>query len=180
MLDALRMLPPTVDLVLVAGGVDTVTYGRTARGRVKRALGLPFDSLGALRHDAARLDLSHRIHVTGFRRDVARVLAAADVLAFPSLAPEGFGRPIIEAMATARPVVATNIGPSAELLGPDAGRLVPPDASSMAEAIAELLWDPGERMRMGSAGRQRVEAYFGLDCQVSQMSALYREVVGIA
>ena len=70
----------------------------------------------------ANSGLTERLHVTGFQRDVARVLSIADVLVFPSLQPEGFGRPIIEAMALARPVVATDVGPSAELLGNEPGR----------------------------------------------------------
>jgi glycosyltransferase involved in cell wall biosynthesis len=174
LLDALGRLPDTVQLVLVTGGV-TAAYARSARGRVKRALGLPLDNLDALTRDAARLGLRRRLSVTGFRRDVARVLAAADVLAFPSLAAEGFGRPIIEAMAMACPVVATDVGPSAELLGPEAGRLVPADADSLAAALDEVLRSPELRARMGEAGRRRVERCFSLDRQVAEMSAVYRE-----
>jgi glycosyltransferase involved in cell wall biosynthesis len=174
LLDALGRLPDTVQLVLVTGGVNAA-YARSARGRVKRALGLPLDNLDALTRDAARLGLRRRLSVTGFRRDVARVLAAADVLAFPSLAAEGFGRPIIEAMAMACPVVATDVGPSAELLGPEAGRLVPADADSLAAALDEVLRSPELRARMGEAGRRRVERCFSLDRQVAEMSAVYRE-----
>src|SRR5712692_4780478 len=180
LLDALA-LPDTAsaDLVLVTGGVAPA-YAQTARGRIKRRLGLPLDNLDALLRDAHQCGLSDRIHVTGFRRDVARVLSAADVLVFPSLAPEGFGRPIIEAMALGRPVVATNVGPSAELLGADAGRLVAPDPASLAHALGELLRAPEERARMGQAGRRRVEACFTLDRQVAEMSAIYREAASSA
>jgi glycosyltransferase involved in cell wall biosynthesis len=177
LLDALAH-PDTAsaDLVLVTGGVAE-EYAHTARGRIKRILGLPLDNLDALQRDAHRRGLTDRIHVTGFRRDVARVLSAADVLVFPSLAPEGFGRPIIEAMALARPVVATDVGPSAELIGPDAGRLVSPDPESLAHALGELLRSPDERARMGQAGRRRVEAWFTLERQIAEMSAIYREAV---
>jgi glycosyltransferase involved in cell wall biosynthesis len=163
------------DLILLAGGVPP-EYALTLRGRVKQSLNMPLDNLDALLRDAARLRLRERIHVTGFRRDVASVLSAADVLVFPSLAPEGFGRPIIEAMALARPVVATDVGPSAELLGPEAGRLVPADPDSLATTLADLLRSPDERARMGRAGRRRVEACFTLDRQVNAMSAIYRKV----
>jgi glycosyltransferase involved in cell wall biosynthesis len=177
LLDAFaRLETASADLVLVTGGVPP-TYANTFRGRIKRRLGLPLDNLDALLRDAHHRGLAERIHVTGFRRDVARVLSAADVLVFPSLAPEGFGRPIIEAMALARPVVATNVGPSAEVLGVDAGRLVPPDAASLAKALGDLLRSPEERARMGQAGRRRVEACFTLDRQVAQMSAIYREAL---
>ena len=164
------------DLMLVTGGVNA-DYARSSRGRLKRVLGRPLDNLDALLRDAAQRGLAARLHVTGFQRDVARVLSAADVVAFPSLEPEGFGRPIIEAMALALPVVATDIGPSAELLGADAGRLVPPDAASLAGALAELLEAPGERARLGRAGRQRVAAHFALETQVAQMSAIYRQAI---
>jgi glycosyltransferase involved in cell wall biosynthesis len=174
MLDALERL--TADqprLVLVTGGHDA-SYARTKRGRIKRTLGWPLDNLDELRREARRRGLDQRIRVTGFRRDIARVLSAADVLVFPSLEPEGFGRPIIEAMAMARPVVATDVGPSRELLGDDAGRLVPPQADAVAEAIDGLLRSPEECARLGQAGRARVEACFGLERQVAAMTAIYR------
>ena len=178
LLDAMRQLPARTHLVLVTGGVPE-TYAASVRGRVKRALRMPLDSLDALNRDAARVGLADRIHVTGFRRDVARVLAGADILVFPSLAAEGFGRPIIEAMALARPVVATDIGPSAELLGPDAGLLVPPRSDALARALGTLIDDPGLRARLGAAGRARVAALFDLDQQVASMSTIYHEAVEV-
>ncbi|MCA1645520.1 MAG: glycosyltransferase family 4 protein [Chloroflexi bacterium] len=180
LLEAFARLDNTVaDLVLVTGGVSP-GYVNTVRGRAKRALGIPLDNLDALLRDAHQRGLTNRIHVTGFRRDVARVLSAADVLVFPSLAPEGFGRPIIEAMALARPVVATDVGPSAELLGPEAGRLVPADAASLAQVVGDLLRSPETRARMGGAGRRRVEARFTLDRQVAEMTAIYRRAAGLS
>ena len=177
LLDALgRPEVANADLVLVTGGVGP-DYAHSARGRIKRVLNMPLDNLDAFQRGSQRRGLSDRIHVTGFRRDVARLLSAADILVFPSLAPEGFGRPIIEAMALGRPVVATNVGPSAELLGADAGRLVSPDPASLARALGDLLRAPDERARMGRAGRRRVEACFTLDRQVAEMSAIYREAV---
>jgi glycosyltransferase involved in cell wall biosynthesis len=173
-LDALARLAPDVELVLVTGGAAT-EYARSRRGRLKRVLGIPLDNLDALQRDARRLGISKRIHVTGYRRDVARIVAAADIVVFPSLEPEGFGRPIIEAMALARPVVATDVGPSRELLGVGAGRLVPPDADALASALSELLSSAETRRVMGRAGRARVEECFTLDRQVAQMVAIYRQ-----
>jgi glycosyltransferase involved in cell wall biosynthesis len=177
LLDALaRLAPASADLVLVTGGVPAAYLG-TLRGRLKRSLGLPLDNLDALLRDAHDRGLGDRIRVTGFRRDVARVLSAADVLVFPSLAPEGFGRPIIEAMASGVPVVATDIGPSAELLGTHAGVLVAPDVASLASALGAVLRSPEDRARMGRAGRRRAEACFSLSRQVAEMSRIYREAV---
>jgi glycosyltransferase involved in cell wall biosynthesis len=110
LLDAFeRLEDPRPHLVLVAGGAGRL-YARGLRGRIKTVFGVPLDNLDAWLREARRRRLAERIVVTGFRRDVARVLVAADVLAFPSLAAEGFGRPIIEAMAMQRPVVATDVG----------------------------------------------------------------------
>jgi glycosyltransferase involved in cell wall biosynthesis len=111
---------------------------------------------------------------------MARQLTAADVLVFPSLEPEGFGRPIIEAMASGLPVVATDVGPSAEILGPEAGLLVRPEATCLAAALGGLLDSPDQRARMGRAGRKRVEATFSLERQVAEMSAIYHEALRIA
>jgi glycosyltransferase involved in cell wall biosynthesis len=163
-------------LVLVTGGVDRA-YGASLKGRIKRTAGLPLDNLDAFLREAHRRGLGKRVHVTGFVRDVARVVAAADVLVFPSLEPEGFGRPIIEAMALARPVVATDVGPSRELLGDEAGALVAPDPLALADVLADLLSRPELRARMGQAGRARAEQCFGLERQVAEMSGVYRRAL---
>jgi glycosyltransferase involved in cell wall biosynthesis len=135
------------------------------------------DNLDALLREARRRGLIERIRVTGFRRDIARLIAATDLLVFPSLEPEGFGRPIIEAMALGRPVVATDVGPSRDLLGPEAGVLVAPDPAQLARAVQDLLRSPEKRQRMGRAGRRRVEACFTLERQVGAMSRVYREAL---
>jgi glycosyltransferase involved in cell wall biosynthesis len=177
MLDVLERLP-RAKLMLVAGGA-TSSYAATPRGRLKRLLRMPLDNLDAWQRDALARGLGERIQVTGSLEphQVARVLAASDVLVFPSLEPEGFGRPIIEAMAMARPVVATDLGPSREILGPEAGRLVPPDATALARALQDLLESRAERARLGRNGRQRAEACFGLDRQVRQMAAIYADAL---
>lgn len=173
-LEALTRLAADAELVLVTGGTGA-DYAHSPRGRIKRILGMPLDNLDALLRDARRVGLAKRVHVSGYRRDVARVIAAADVVVFPSLEPEGFGRPIIEAMALARPVVATDVGPSRELLGVGTGRLVPPEAHALASALGELLGAAEIRRAMGRAGRARVEACFTLQRQVAEMSAIYRQ-----
>jgi glycosyltransferase involved in cell wall biosynthesis len=81
-------------------------------------------------------------------------------------------------MAMARPVVATDIGPSAEILGPDAGVLVAPEAAAMAAAIESLLQRPEQRAALGRAGRQRATACFGLERQLAAMTTVYREAIG--
>jgi glycosyltransferase involved in cell wall biosynthesis len=177
LLDALAQMEAPPRVALVTGGVDE-TYASSPRGRLKHLLGMPLDNLDALLRDARDTGMADRLVVTGWRTDIPHVLSAADVLVFPSLAPEGFGRPIIEAMAMARPVVATDIGPSRELLGSDAGLLVPVEPRALANAIDSLMRDADCRRQMGEAGRRRAEALFGIDKQVAAMSAIYREAAG--
>jgi glycosyltransferase involved in cell wall biosynthesis len=77
----------------------------------------------------------------------------------PSVWREPFGLVALEAMAAARPVVASDIGGLREIVVPgETGLLVAPgDAVGLSEAIARLLDDPGLRARMGGAARERVE-----------------------
>jgi glycosyltransferase involved in cell wall biosynthesis len=182
LLEALARLAsarPRLRLALVCQGVPE-SYAFSWRGRVKRALSLPYDNLDALMRNADARGLRSRVLVTGFRSDVARVLAAADVVTFPSLLPEGFGRPLIEAMAMQRPVVATHVGPSAEILGLGAGLLTQPDPVELARALDRLLSDADLRARFGTAGRARVEQHFSLAQQARVMAGLYRETAGSA
>ena len=79
----------------------------------------------------------------------------------------------------ARPVVATDVGPSAELLGDRAGLVVPPRVAPLAEALRSVLTSPEQAAALGKAGRQRVEARFSLDRQVAEMGAVYAEAASV-
>src|SRR6059036_62243 len=99
--------------------------------------------------------------MVGFRRDVAACLAAADIIALPSL-QEGLGVAALEAMAASRPVVASRVGGLAEaVVQEETGLLVPPaDPDALALALARLAREPGLRARLGAAGRARVLAHY--------------------
>lgn len=166
-----------IRFIVVAGGVGP-NYEKTWKGRVKGLLGLPSDNLERLRQVVGSLGLDEQFRFVGFTRDIPSVMAGLDVLAFPSREREGFGRPIIEAMAMRCPVIASDIGPSAEIMGPDSGILVPPsDPESLAEAILKLKSDVKSRVAMGEDGRKRVEEKFSLDRQVDAIQGIYRSVL---
>ena len=103
----------------------------------------------------------HRLRPLGYRADVARVLAAADVFALPSHF-EGLPMSVIEAMLTGLPVVATDTrGPREQVVDGETGLLVPPTAvEPLAQALGRLAADPALRARMGAAGRARALARF--------------------
>jgi glycosyltransferase involved in cell wall biosynthesis len=110
------------------------------------------------------------VRVLGARTDVDRLLARADLVVLPSLT-EGMSNAVAEAMAAGRPVVATDVGGTAELLT-GRGVLVPPgDAHALAAAIAGLLADPGRAAELGAAARRWAAAHLRADVMVDA----YRE-----
>jgi glycosyltransferase involved in cell wall biosynthesis len=106
-------------------------------------------------------------------------LRRADVFVFPSLWPEPFGMPVIEAMAARRPVVATRGGALPELVEDGAtGLLVPRgDAAGLAYALERLLSDAELRRDMGHRGRARAEERFGWDAIVADLRRIYVEAL---
>ena len=106
--------------------------------------------------DRAARDLGRRLVMLGYRHDVPRVLAAADVFCLPSHF-EGLPMSAIEAMLTGLPVVSTDIrGPREMVVPGETGLLVPPmQAPPLAAALSSLAADQVLRARMGEAGRAR-------------------------
>ncbi len=131
----------------------------------------------ALRREAAGLGIGDRLHLLGFRDDVPDLLAAFDIYALPSFS-EGQSLALIEAMAAARPIVATAVGGNPELLGAGepTGLLVPPgDPAALAAALGRLLADPGGAAQLGAAARERARAEFSLAVMLGRYRALYAE-----
>ncbi|WP_371060680.1 glycosyltransferase family 4 protein [Rhodosalinus sp. 5P4] len=105
---------------------------------------------------------------------VAATLQSADAFVLPSFA-EGLPVVLMEALASERPVIATQVAGVAELVEDGAnGFLVPPgDAESLAGRISALADDPALRTRMGAAGRAKVEAEFDAHREAARIAALF-------
>jgi starch synthase (maltosyl-transferring) len=129
---------------------------------------------------AARPALAERIHWLGRRDDVPTLLAAADVLVLASLW-EGMPNVVLEAMAARRPVVATAVEGSEDLVVPGrTGWLVAPgDPEALGQALLEAALDPQRRDRFGAAGRARVEAEFSLERMVLAYQRLWAGLLGL-
>lgn len=114
----------------------------------------------------------------GFRADIPNVMAALDVLAFPSHA-EAFGDVLIEAMAMRLPVVSTNCDGVLDIvIDGETGIQVPPrGARALANALMLLIQDNERRRLFGEAGRQRVEKLFDLRLRTEKMEGLYARVL---
>jgi glycosyltransferase involved in cell wall biosynthesis len=108
--------------------------------------------------------------VLGERHDLPRLTAALDVAVSSSAFGEGFPNVIAEAMCASVPVVSTDVGDSAWVMG-DLGRLVPPrDPLALANAIRATLDDPNRHIS-AQAGRERILSEFSLSSVVKQFEA---------
>jgi glycosyltransferase involved in cell wall biosynthesis len=127
-----------------------------------------------LERDAAARGLSGVVHFTGARDNIRDYLDAMDVFVLSSVT-EGLAMTLLEAMAAARPVVATRVGGNPEVVEDGVtGRLVAPsDPSALAGAIVSVLNQPDAARAMGDAGRVRAGRRFGLDAMVRQYQAVY-------
>jgi glycosyltransferase involved in cell wall biosynthesis len=122
--------------------------------------------------------LADRVHFTGTQSEIEHLVAAFDVFVLSS-SSEGLSNVIQEAMAAGRPVVATAVGGSDELVcHEETGLLVPPGSpAEMASAILRLAQSPELRERMGRRGQERAETEFGIDRMIREYEAVY---VGLA
>jgi glycosyltransferase involved in cell wall biosynthesis len=114
---------------------------------------------------------------TGERDDVPDWLASADVVVFPSRW-EGMSLAMLEAMATARSVVATDVDGAREALGDEAGAIVGvDDPEALARAIVARLSDPDRAAREGAAGRRRVEQRHDVRHATESIASIYGDLV---
>ena len=123
-------------------------------------------------------ELARRVVMPGYVDDIAQVMQAVDLFALPSYR-EGMPRSIIEAMASGKPVVATNIrGCREEVVHGVTGLLVPVrDSQALAEAMVQVLANPDSARRMGQEGRKRAEALFDEDQVLDRQVQVYQQLV---
>lgn len=134
-----------------------------------------------MRSLAAGLGLEHDAFFIGGCANVPDLLAVSDVCVLSSRA-EGFSNSIMEYMAAARPVVATDVGGAAEqIVEGETGFIVPPgDDERMAERIILLLKEPSLAKEMGERGLSRVREKFSCETQLERTEALYERLLARA
>jgi glycosyltransferase involved in cell wall biosynthesis len=137
--------------------------------------------LEELQELSLELGVDRRVHVLGPRRDVPALMHALDAFAMPSIW-EGFGLVLLEAMAAARPIVASRVATIPEVvLEGETGLLVPAgDEVALADALARLADEPALAQRLGEAGRERLRRHFSAEKMVGDTELLYRELLGLA
>ena len=159
------------------------THFLEAAARVKKELpGVRYVVVGEsyrslrqqLERRAAELGVQRDVVFTGYREDVPALLAAATVVVSASLR-EGLPLVLVEAMAAARPVVATTVDGIPELVDPGrTGLLVPPrDAEGLAAGMLKMLRAPEQAAAMGRAGRAVVRERFSAEQMVRRIQDVY-------
>ncbi len=132
---------------------------------------------GELESAIHRHKLTERVHLVGWQEDVPGILAASDLLVLPSLW-EGMPNVVLEAMALARPVLASDVEGVREVLGPDSEpQIAPPkDVQQWRTKLARLLADQALAEQLGARNRERVRQHFTLDAAVQAYAALFQSL----
>jgi glycosyltransferase involved in cell wall biosynthesis len=181
---------------------DRPLFVCAARLEEQKGHAVLIDALAALREDGAefvaalagagslRESLEHRVRETGLDGhvrflgaldDVGPLLAAADVVVVPSLW-EGLPLTLLEAMARARPVIASAVGGIPEVVEDGvSGVLIPPGRpDALAIALGQVRRHPHDAESLGAAAAARIRADFTWSRVVERFEAVYDEVLGLA
>jgi glycosyltransferase involved in cell wall biosynthesis len=157
LLDAVAQLPADVCPLVALAGDGELRAGLEARV-------------------AADPVLRERVGFLGYRDDVPSLLGAADLVLHPSLA-DALPTTVMQALAVGVPVLATDVGGIPDIVGTDAGVLVPPEPGAMAAGLTRLLADDELRARLGAAGRIRFLDRFEAGGWATRLRALYDGVL---
>lgn len=128
---------------------------------------------GAGERLAAELRIAESVIWAGHRRDVARLLAGADLFVLPTIS-DAFPTVLLEALASGVAVVASRVGGVPEIVTEATGRLVPAgDALALAEAVRDALGDRSWRRAAGERGRVRAREEFSTDVWMHRLLQIY-------
>ncbi len=122
------------------------------------------------------------VQLVGYREDVPAVMSGLDLFLFTSYANEGVPQAVSQAMAMAKPVVATRVGSTHDVVvdGQTGILTMPRDVGALAAAVMGLLRDPQQARQMGRLGRLRVVRRFSLVQMEEDLWNVYGGVMGVA
>lgn len=164
-------LPEGVPLALFAGDIRSPRKNLdTVLAALARTPDLHLAVVGDTRRSpypalARRLGVAERVRFLGYRRDVAALMRASDLFAFPSRF-EPFGLVVLEAMASGLPVVTTHATGASGLVTPDTGIVLADadDTTALAAALTSLAGDRARRQAMGRTARVAAERHGWAAC----------------
>lgn len=171
---AVARLDPVKDLVTL---IEAVSEGRRTQPRLRLAVVGEGPERPRLEAAIRAAGAGAYIRLLGHRDDVRALLPGFDIFANSSTS-EGISLTLLEAMAAERPIVATRVGGTPEVvLDGDTGRLVPArDGAAFGAALVDTARDSARAEDWGRAGRARLLAHFTIDEMVRRYEAVYREV----
>ncbi len=134
---------------------------------------------GAIRDEALRLNVGHRVHLPGFVAEPAKVVGLFDLYALSSDS-EQFPLSVVEAMAAGLAVVAPMVGDVAAMVAPDNRAFITPagDEAALGAALARLAGDAALRRSLGEANRIRARAEFDERTMVAAYAGVYGAALG--
>ncbi|MFN0243390.1 MAG: glycosyltransferase family 4 protein [Planctomycetota bacterium] len=173
-------LAAVVGLLNVAKGQDLALRALALPGleRLHLLVAGHGEMRGELEALATELGVAARVRFLGYRTDVASLLAASDFVLVPSRW-EGMPYIVLEAMASARPVVATPVDGARDLVADgETGFLAAEiSAGAIAEACGKLLASSAAtRTRLGTSARERMIARHSAERMVAELASVYRSV----
>jgi glycosyltransferase involved in cell wall biosynthesis len=140
-------------------------------------VGPPGEDSAGIRAKAASLGIGHWVMMTGYveETDIRNIYRLATAFVFPSLC-EGFGMPLLEAMASGLPVAVSGVSAMPEVCRDAAVYFRPDSAESMAEKVASVIEDEDLRNRLIARGKERVRDY-SWEKAAAETLAFYKAVV---
>jgi len=132
---------------------------------------------GTLQSKAVQMGLKEDVLFLGERKDVSSLLTVADITVLPSLS-EGMSNSILEYMAAAKPVIATNVGGNPELIQDGFNGLLieKENVEELSHALLKLIQDNNLRQIMGQNGFSMVKTKFTMDAMIGHYDRLYKEI----
>ena len=134
---------------------------------------------GKMESLALELGLEKNVIFVGWQADTSKILSAIDLFVLCSKT-ETTSYALLEAMALAKPTIATTVGGNTDLVkAGETGLLIPPgDVEATADAVTDLIMDKEKCERFGAAGRQRVDREFSAGTMANRTLEVYRRLVG--
>jgi glycosyltransferase involved in cell wall biosynthesis len=158
--------------------VEALALLRERRPNVHLAIAGRGETAEALRAQAEELGVAQRLHLLGLRKDVANMLAGADVFVLPSLS-EGLPLALLEAMLSGCPIIASEVGEIRNVLADgDAGVLVPAgDAPALAAALDKLLAAPTCARELATRASRRATMEYDISRMVARYADIYDSIL---
>jgi glycosyltransferase involved in cell wall biosynthesis len=184
LVEAVRILVgrgQAVHVVIMGGGVRPPAYFRTIRGRLLTLFDVLRDEETAIRRMVAEYELEGHFTFVPFMSDPSAIYRASDIVAFPNQGI-GLGRPVLEAAAHGRPVVASGSRDGGGILRPEVTGILldEPTPEAIAAALSRLASDSGLRRQMGEQAALHARAHFDASRNTREVIGVYEEQLGFA